>query len=419
MVGEDGAVIEPSVPDGGDRDAEGEAADMARRCPEQLDFYLDATGSFFHLGTTGVAHDLRAGHQTIVSVETYGCTADCGACRVRGPITPNSANEYRRCVHDPSTPCVSPDDCPGSRCAIFFGPPVSYRARLQILPAPLDACARLWFEPLGDDVEYSIEGTVDFVTGAFRADRFDLRMAVALDGFCEQCLGDANPLVGDDGGVCEFSGRDCDEHGEGVVRVDRPSHDCPRGRMVDRDEEAPDDTVSYPHGRDPLELRGVPVLVDLPLSLSTLGARWEGPVETCGDGQPCWCGQCESGSACGGPAHDRTECSDGSACRAAPVLSSLCDEPDDPSVPVCVDDASRPRSLRYHCGAEDTADQGCFPSVVDAVGGRERSGEDWTLRFAGINCIPAAFSPTSGFVSPAMGLPGPMVVEANATMRIR
>jgi hypothetical protein len=378
-------------------------------------------------GFTGISHDADINNlqQTVVSLDCAASEAPCGVCEVAG-VDP--VNRACRCENDNQAICDQPfvadaDDCGGSVCNCYLGPPLPLSAGLT------PACV---VNRLANDVS----GTVNVDTGT-GSSTVNLRSSVFLGIFvptpCPFCDGDT--IVGDGvrDGACSLGlndGDPCDADAENTTFPWVSSTELGGGTSLD----------CFP---DPgVNVSGAGLKIDLPLST---GAQQLTSAVTCGFPpviiEQCPCGVCNgdatvtctnntdcvdagAGATCanpGGGAVRQNKCAGDGVCNDVGGGEGQCNQG---AVNYC-DDSLRANGVPFiSCNSNDDCNaypgtgvcttsvpQECFLATIDAAGTPEPDFPVGVSTF----CIAQT---SNGGINSVAGLPGPgRVVNQGRTVK--
>jgi hypothetical protein len=349
-------------------------------CPTSVTLAVDGAAVDLDLGTGGVNHDthFNEGDTLTLAVACSAATAaDCGNCTITGPLAPAAGIASRRCLHATNIACQRDDECPGSRCADLFGPP------LPLTAGGVPSCVVAEIVSAGP-------GTYGPASGQLMLPlhlQWQFFVGIDVGISCPRCSG-AGP---GDRGVCEGGARDgesCTVHGTEPL-LGNTSYDCP-----------PNPSAFL-------------TTLDLPMDLTT-GTSFLAPDEHCVSdpfvGRPCFCpqqalpndcidGQCE------------VEGDSGAVCRLGP-MDHLCAVE---SFRGCTSDADCPRAGDHcaghlrPCSAPATGTDG----NVDALVRSGRAGATSPLLVATFCVAPT----TTAVFNQGIGLPGPAAIRLPVTLR--
>ena len=248
-------------------------------------------------GWTGIAHnaDINDAVPTIVDLECSGPAPVCGQCTIQGF---NAETGFCRCDGDMRTICDEPfqadaDDCGGSTCNCFFGPP------LPLSSGNTPACVVNRFA-------VDMTGTLNLDTGE-GASSTELASVVFLGENliqpCPYCSGDVTPNDGVRDGTCvsgENAGQTCDANANNLTFPAPGGGDHSLDCMPD-----PGKNVSG---------TGLKIEIDQSTGSASLGSAVE-----CGFPpfvfDECHCGRCSNEVTTGCSSND--DCTGGGVCESA------------------------------------------------------------------------------------------------------
>jgi hypothetical protein len=224
-------------------------------CKPPTHFTFSAIGdrSFASFGWTGFVHNVRVPDETPFGVEVVQCDGCDGICSFKGPVSPASTVNRKRCLNRMALTCESNDDCPADggqwrQCVFIYDAPAGTSlVGRQGLPG---ACG--WsFIPIAQAGQTpTVVGTIDQASGELSLDNLTVFLPLngvggTYRGACAECRGDDIANDGIKNGTCVPTditapalarasdpsvdlGQPCDVHRFGsIVGFERPySMDC-------------------------------------------------------------------------------------------------------------------------------------------------------------------------------------------------
>jgi hypothetical protein len=185
-------------------------------CPIGVEIMGNSTGKVLDAGFSGLGHNQAVIQQGKLSFSIAGCDSPvrpCGECNVAGPIANPKAGKgdinSQRCTNKTETTCTKDADCPGGKCAFYFGAP------LPLTAGGTSTC-------IINRVNGSVSGTANIETGAFAS---SLRLIASVfvgasANPCPRCIGDVALNDGLAQGTCDEGlrkGEVCDANGTAVL----------------------------------------------------------------------------------------------------------------------------------------------------------------------------------------------------------
>lgn len=358
------------------------------QCPAFLDLELDGAASRFDPGFTGLAHGVGLETGSRLTVEVFGCDADCRRCQIRGPVRADPAVNpviSQRCLNGIAQTCATDDECaPGTGPCRFIFPPV------QGQTINLPVCSIVYFEPVPGVGDGSPEqGVVDLVTGENDLQTLSINILPTINEACVDCMNDPMPNDGVADGTCAGSATKCDVNGIGTVIPSSTSYDCaPTPSTVPPIKLATNGTATSP----------VQWVLDDTRPKCTAGG---GMTTT----EPCFCGVCASNGAPCFADRDCPEKKCGDPNRV--VKNNNCDAPN--MNDACIWDAA---TQTGHCKVDTKVP--CFPDGKNGqtliANGFAEVHEGFTnVQLSNLVCLPSFGNNLIDFIS---GFPGPFLFQA-------